>query len=126
MICDRLVCGISEETIQKCSLAESKLTYKIAVELALGLETADKNVKLLRINQKDLDSIRSHPIIDHVATQKKERDVIASICFRCGKPGHIAPKCKLSNSVIVCCQCGKSGHLQRACKSGQKGTAPKG
>ena len=28
MIRDRLVCGISEETIQKRLLAESKLTYK--------------------------------------------------------------------------------------------------
>ena len=52
MICDRLVCGISEETIQKHLFAESKLTYKKAVELALGLETADKNVKLLRNNKK--------------------------------------------------------------------------
>ena len=91
MIHDRLVCGISEETIQKRLLAEYKLTYKKAVELALGLETADKNVKLLRNNQKELDSIRSHPRIDHVSPQKK--DVIALICFRCGKPGHIAPKC---------------------------------
>ena len=41
MIRDRLVCGISEETIQKRLLTESKLTYKKAVELALGLETAD-------------------------------------------------------------------------------------
>ena len=52
MIRDRLVCGISEETIQKRLLAESKLTYKKAVELALGLETADENVKLLRIIKK--------------------------------------------------------------------------
>ena len=73
-------------------LAESKLTYKKAVELALGLETADKNVMLLRNNQKELDSIRSHPRINHVAPQKKERDVITLTCFRCGKPGHIAPK----------------------------------
>ena len=50
----------------------------------------------------------------------------ALICFSCGKPGHIAPKCKLANSGIVCHQYGKSGHNQRACKSGQKGTAPKG
>ena len=72
MIHDRLVCGISEETIKKRLLAESKLTYKKAVELALELETADKNVKLLRNNQKELDSIRSHPRIYHVAPQKKE------------------------------------------------------
>ena len=84
MIRNRLVCGISEETIQKHLLDEYKLTYKKAVELAFGLETADKNLKLLRNNQKELDSIRSHPRIDHVAPQKKETDVTALICFRCG------------------------------------------
>ena len=75
MIRDRLVCGISEETIQKHLLAESKLTYKKAVELALGLETVDKNVKQLRNNPKELDSIRSHPRIDHVAPQKKKKEM---------------------------------------------------
>ena len=38
---DRLVCGINDDSIQKRLLGESNLTYKKAVELARGLETAD-------------------------------------------------------------------------------------
>lgn len=47
MLRDRLVCGINDGSIQKRLLAESKLTYQKAVELAQGLEAADKNAKLL-------------------------------------------------------------------------------
>ena len=45
MIQDRLVCGINDEAMQKRTLAELKLTYKRAVELAQSLEGDDKNVK---------------------------------------------------------------------------------
>lgn len=44
MLRDRLVCGINDDSIQKRLLAEPNLTYKRAVELARGLETADRNV----------------------------------------------------------------------------------
>ena len=41
MLRDQLVCGVNDATIQP------KLTYAKAVELTRGLETADKNLKLL-------------------------------------------------------------------------------
>ncbi len=50
MLRDRLVCGINEDSIQKRLLAEPNLTYKKAVELARGLETADRNAQLLKNN----------------------------------------------------------------------------
>ena len=40
MLRDRIVCGINDDTIQKRLLAEAKLTYTKALELAQGLETA--------------------------------------------------------------------------------------
>ena len=49
---DRLVCRINDDAIQKRLLAESKLTYKKAVEVAQSLETADKNIKLLKQPRK--------------------------------------------------------------------------
>ena len=46
MIRDRLVFGINDKAIQKRLLAEPKLTYKRAVELAQELESADHDMKL--------------------------------------------------------------------------------
>ncbi len=48
MIRDRLVCGINYIAIQKRLLAEPKLTYKKAVEVAHSLERADKHIQLLK------------------------------------------------------------------------------
>lgn len=48
MLRDRLVCGIGDKAIQKRLLAEPKLTYKRAVDLARELETADQDLKLLQ------------------------------------------------------------------------------
>lgn len=47
MLRDRLVCGINNEWIQQRLLAEAKLTYTKALELAQGLETAAQNMKEL-------------------------------------------------------------------------------
>jgi len=43
MLRDRIVCGINDDAIQKKLLAEEKLTYKRAVELAQGTEAANKH-----------------------------------------------------------------------------------
>jgi len=43
MLWDRIVCSINDDAIQKKLLAEEKLTYKCAVELAQGIEAANKH-----------------------------------------------------------------------------------
>ena len=48
MLRDRLVCGINDETTQRLLLAESKLTFKKASEIATSQETASKNLQALR------------------------------------------------------------------------------
>ena len=44
---DRLICGMRSESAQKRLLAESKLTFKKALELAQGMEAAERNAKAL-------------------------------------------------------------------------------
>ena len=44
---DRLACGLRNESIQKKLLSEDNLTLTRAMELAQGMEAADKNAKSL-------------------------------------------------------------------------------
>ena len=44
-LCDRFVCGLCHEAIQCRLLSESSLTYKKALEIARGMEAADKDTK---------------------------------------------------------------------------------
>ena len=44
-LCDRLVCGLREEAMQRQLLAEPSLDLKKACELAQGMEAANRNAK---------------------------------------------------------------------------------
>ena len=116
MLQDRLVCGINDDSTQKGLLAESNLTYKKAAELARGLETADRNVKLLKSGAtshiKHETQLQESPQVNCVASNKGSTAVI---CYRCGIAGHTVEQCRYSKD-IVCYGYRKAGHLQRACK----------
>ena len=45
MLRDRLVCGVNDERIQRRLLAERRLDFKKALELATAMEIADKNMR---------------------------------------------------------------------------------
>ena len=98
MLRDRLVCGVEEPKIQRRLLAEPDLTFDKAFELALALESADKNAK-------DLQPTAS-PTVNRVQHKK--------ICHRCGDK-HSAADCKFKTAE--CRKCGKKGHIARACRS---------
>ena len=116
MLRDRLVCGINDDSIHKRLLAEPNLTYKKAVELARGLETADRNVKLLKSGAtshiKRETPLPESPQVNRVASNKGSTAVI---CYRCGIGGHAVEQCRYSKD-IVCHGCRKARHLQKACK----------
>ena len=120
MLRDRLVCGINDYSIHKRLLAEPNLTYKKAVELARGLETADRNVKLLKSGAtshiKRETPLQESPQVNREASNKGSTTVI---CYRCGIAGHTVKQCRYSKD-IVCHGCRKAGHIQRA----SKGTNP--
>ena len=48
MLRDHLVCSVGNKSIQKCLLAEVKLTLKKATEIALAMETEEKNTETLQ------------------------------------------------------------------------------
>ena len=102
------LCGINNDTIQNRLLSEAKLTYKKAMDLAQGLESAAKNAKEL----KPLASVTPLETVHKVTTTDKDGSVT---CHRCGEKGHKAPSCRFKNAK--CHHCGKVGHLKKVCRS---------
>ena len=97
MIRDRLVCGIKDDSIQRRLLAEPKLTYKRAVELAQGMERAAENVQELKGEKNPTASGHEVHRVSRDTTPPPRRT--GATCFRCGFTGHIATNCKVSRTV---------------------------
>ena len=105
---DKLVCGLLDEGTKKKLLAEKNLDLKNAVQIAQGMEAAEKNTKLLRGND-------SQPI-QMIRRQRKDvqRGVPATACYRCGG-FHGSSDCRFKDAV--CHYCKKRGHIARVCRA---------
>ena len=115
MLRDRIVCGINDVCIQRRLLAEPGLSLAKALELALALETADKDALTL----KGANSTGTQPVLSMQAKPRgKDNASINVTCYRCnGK--HMASVCRFKEAQ--CHSCGKKGHVSKAC-CGKKST----
>jgi len=112
---DRLVCGMRNTSAQKRLLAEADLTFKRALELAQGMEAAEKNAKALKGTEAAVKKISIPPKNskrENSSTQSK------STCYRCGRGNHDARSCRFADAT--CHKCGKKGHIAPVCRSGKK------
>ena len=115
MIRYRIICGIADEHWQKCLLAKPKLSYEAALQLALVMETAERQVK--DMHSKSSENFSVHHVYQSScagisAPHKSLRD-----CYRCRKL-HNQGDCPHLESV--CHNCGKKGHLSHVCSSKPK------
>ena len=102
MLRDLLVCGLRNVKVQRWLLAEGKLTFAKAFELAQVAELTDKNVA-------DLQRAQTTEAVHAV---KRSRSPTQNSCFRCrGK--HKASDCRFKGAECYCC--GAKGHLALAC-----------
>ena len=83
------------------------LTLARAMEIAQGMETADKNTEELHAP----GSSRVSPEVLHLSDKAKK-------CYRCGHDHH-EKDCTLREAI--CHKCGKRGHIASVCKSGHSG-----
>ena len=100
MLRDRIVCGISDSTFQKQQLllAQPKLTFQKALELARGLETAAQNVKELTTVDGPGATAKTGDV--HRILSNKPRQKTNVVCFRCGKPGHFVSEATEEDAPI--------------------------
>ena len=102
---DRLVCGLYSKQIQRKLLTERELNLKKEFEIAVGMETAEK----------ESNDFRSEvPSTTNKVTSKHS----PGECYRCGKSGHKSDTCYNRNAK--CHKCGEIGHLSRKCKKTSK------
>ena len=99
---DRFVCGLKSESIQRKLLSESALTFARALEIARGMEAAEKNTQQLKGNEA---------VLQFVTRTKKE----VPECYRCGSRSHLSPDCRYKDAT--CHTCKKKGHLSKVCHS---------
>ncbi|XP_075539112.1 uncharacterized protein LOC142573340 [Dermacentor variabilis] len=121
---DRIVCGLLREDVQRVLFTEGDtLTFSRAVDRALAMEAARKNVAETRVvealatqlHKVEDDSREAHADLYEVQTRAGKPLLV---CYRCGSPSHTHAVCPHINDT--CFKCSKKGHIQRACRSSNR------
>ena len=117
MLCDRLVCGINDQRIQRRLLAEPELDYDKALTLALAIESADQNASALEKTPPAPETAGSSGGLHRISRYKrytKPKEQTTDSCYRCGEK-HRSSDCRFKS--VYCRYCKKQGHIARVCRS---------
>ena len=117
MLRDRLVCGITDTSVQKRLLAEKDLTLDKAVSLAQSVEIAEKGAKDLKSPAEGSAELYKLARGAMSGSENKSREAkykYPPVCFRCSGR-HLATNCRFVSEI--CHSCGKQGHIARVCRS---------
>ena len=100
---DWFVCGLRSEATQKRLLTKAELTFAQALEIAQGMEAAERDTIQLHANGTGV-----------VGTAVGKID-LSRACHHCGRKNHSPKDCRYQDSV--CHKCHKKGHLALVCRS---------
>ncbi len=104
-ICDRFVCGLRSEAIQKRLLTESNLTLQKAIKISTSMEMAAKEAQQLSASDQ----------VHKVYSDARNKSNSEKACYRCRKVGHQPVDCWFKDMNYR--NCGKKGHIECACKN---------
>ena len=108
---DRFVCGLANEVIQteRRLLSEANLDFEKAVQIARGMEAAQKSSQEVKVSEVPVQKIQEY---GYSPAQR------GRVCWHCGKKGHQSEHCRFKNAV--CYRCHKKGHIEANCKARQE------
>ena len=104
-LCDRFVCGLLEEAIQRRLLAEADLTLTKALSLAQSMEIAQKDLKEIHPTRAEVKTLQESA---HYVSSRRQLN-----CHRCLGAGHSPGACRFKSAK--CNKCHKTGHITKAC-----------
>ena len=107
---DRLVCGLRSKTIQNRLLTEKDLTLTKALDLAVGMEAAAKEVTEWEAAAGATPLPKDNVFKLNTPTRQS--------CYCCGKANHRYAQCPLKG--LKCHNCGKVGHFKHVCRQPKK------
>ena len=115
---DKLVCGLNNQQIQKRLLAEPKLKFSKAVDIAVAMETATRDATEIYSELREGKPLGLDKLTLSRPSNRPDNSPPSSVvCYRCGANTHVATECRFKKEV--CHKCGKRGHIQRVCRTQQ-------
>lgn len=114
MICDKIVTGISDDTVREKLLAEDKLTLERAIDLCRASEQAKKQLSIIRdSNTPQVDAIKEKKSSKAAPKEARSQEMEEFDCGRCGiRHGRSCPAFRAR-----CQNCKRRGHFQNCCKT---------
>ena len=107
---DKLVCGLNNQQIQKRLLAESNLKFSKAVDIAVAMETATRDVTEIYSELREGKPLGLDKLTLSRPPNRPDNSPPSSVvCYRCGANTHVATECRFKKDV--CHKCGKRGHI---------------
>lgn len=97
-------------------------TFKDCVDLAIAIESAQKESKEIQNHFTSIKQVRDKNYKENFLPPKQDKNTYFSkqnsstrnnFCYRCGNSSHLANACKHIDSI--CSKCQKKGHLARVC-----------
>lgn len=115
LICDRIVCGVTSDTLRKALLRDSELTLAKAISIARIHEMTEESSKTLATQATSVDAVK--PAYDKQPKTKPQSALQAiTNCSNCGG-NHAARRDNCPAFGKQCHGCKKLNHYKSCCKS---------
>lgn len=117
LICDRIVCGVTSDTLRKALLRDSELTLAKAISICWIHEMTEESSKMLA-SQSNAASVNAVKLVPNRMQWPKPQPPSQTItrCNNCGG-SHAAKWEKCPAFGQQCHSCQKFNHFKRCCKS---------